>query len=257
MLESFVNNEVTPDEMAELIRIVPPSLATVIKQYQHLETCPEGLKSLLGTLSKNSPVCGLLHPSEELHDFVQKVADGAAISDSVCDMEFLQKQIPVLFDLVRNGDSSCVAEELRPLLLALLDVAEKPFNQKTRVPDDVHREVKVMLVRRTSQLNHFVGLMKSSGRSIFQLLKEVRRSDPPPPEDQLARFEDKHLSFCNGSEIFGRTGAFTGEDPETLLEQGLLSRPGSHEGCARTIDKKMMAKHNTKTALMVLILIFL
>ncbi|XP_078614406.1 uncharacterized protein LOC144883690 [Branchiostoma floridae x Branchiostoma japonicum] len=103
---------------------------------QHLKTCPEGLKSLLGTLSKNSPVCGLFHPSEELHDFVQKVADGAAISDSVCDMEFLQKHIPVLFDHVRNGDGSCVAEELRPLLLALLDVAEKPFNQNARVPDD-------------------------------------------------------------------------------------------------------------------------
>eukprot|EP00058_Branchiostoma_floridae_P027235 XP_002612726.1 hypothetical protein BRAFLDRAFT_97295 [Branchiostoma floridae] len=64
-------------------------------------------------------------------------------------------------------------------------------------------------------------------RSILPILRELRKPDGPPEEDQLARFEaETPLSAYNAEEISERIGALPGEAPEDLMEMaGMDPKP--------------------------------
>ncbi|XP_066282552.1 uncharacterized protein [Branchiostoma lanceolatum] len=135
LLQAFLSDGLSPPDMEELRRNVPSSLEAVLNN-----PFPEYLKPFLEVLAKKSPICGLLHPSRKLHDFITDICNGEGVSDSVEKMQYLQHQIPALFEVMKHTDGHCVPEYLRPLLRDLLVVAERPFTGKVQVSNHLSSE---------------------------------------------------------------------------------------------------------------------
>lgn len=62
--------------------------------------CPVEWSAFLCALASASPVCGLLHPSEKAINLLTKMR-ATCISHCPTDMEYLHKQLPVLFELMQ------------------------------------------------------------------------------------------------------------------------------------------------------------
>jgi len=53
-------------------------------------------------LASEPPVCGLAHPSPQLHAVLEKVCQCEAITKDAASMSQLQCEIPLLFELIRH-----------------------------------------------------------------------------------------------------------------------------------------------------------
>ncbi|XP_035665781.1 uncharacterized protein LOC118409020 [Branchiostoma floridae] len=85
-------------------------------------------------------------------------------------------------------------------------------------------------------------------RSILPLLRELRKPDGPPEEDQLARFEaETPLSAYNAGEIAARIGALTGEPPEDLMEMAGMD-PKAEASMRKLAHCAILAANNITAA---------
>eukprot|EP00058_Branchiostoma_floridae_P026218 XP_002611708.1 hypothetical protein BRAFLDRAFT_117076 [Branchiostoma floridae] len=85
-------------------------------------------------------------------------------------------------------------------------------------------------------------------RSILPLLRELRKPDGPPEEDQLARFEaETPLSAYNAGEIAARIGALTGEPPEELMEMAGMD-PKAEASMRKLAHCAILAANNITAA---------
>ncbi|XP_041958817.1 uncharacterized protein LOC121718060 isoform X2 [Alosa sapidissima] len=133
LLAQYVERQLSREETEELPNKVPISLRAVLECSP--QQCPDNLKGLIRALSKNSPACGLLHPSAELQGFLERIATGYPVRHSVDDMLYLQQQVPVLFQMLKDTEDNHVPTLLGSLLLDLFSKAEAPFLGEELVDD--------------------------------------------------------------------------------------------------------------------------
>ena len=98
---------------------------------------PSWFDSILGlqagnALASASPVCGLLHPSEKAINLLTKMKT-TCISHSPTDMECLQQEFPVLFELIQS--KTFPQRLLSPIMEDLIEKSTAPF--KTEVKADM------------------------------------------------------------------------------------------------------------------------
>ena len=62
--------------------------------------CPNEWAQFIRALASVSPVCGLVHPSEKLFCILKQLQSYEDVTKDVSSMSILQKELPVLFDLL-------------------------------------------------------------------------------------------------------------------------------------------------------------
>lgn len=79
------------------------------------------------SLAAASPVCGLLHPSEEANVLVQDMCNKDITKHADC-LASLQQQIPVIFKAVREDSTSYDQKKYGPVMTKLLQKCYAPFD---------------------------------------------------------------------------------------------------------------------------------
>ena len=90
-------------------------------------------------LSTSSPVCALFHPSDKLFSLLHKIAEFGPPTD-LKDMQFLQSECPVLFNVFRHN-KNLPKTILSDLLFEIIAKAKAPFVASTEeyhLPTSVH-----------------------------------------------------------------------------------------------------------------------
>ena len=87
--------------------------------------CPSEWTQFIRALASPSPVCGLVHPSENLFRILQRIPQEDITRDLSC-MSILQTELPVLFDLL-----GCIThfpmQSMSPLLKKMIEKSMAPF----------------------------------------------------------------------------------------------------------------------------------
>lgn len=141
LLKQFAKSGVSSTEFSELQELLGCNAPSLVDLIQFLDCkqgkfdvykCPAEWSTFLSALASASPVCGLLHPSERAINLMTKMKT-TCISHNPTDMECLQEEFPVLFELVRSN-----VFPQRQLCLIIEDLIEKstaPF--KTELKADM------------------------------------------------------------------------------------------------------------------------
>ena len=87
--------------------------------------CPTPWSGLLYALAQTSPVCALLHPSENLVDLLCTI-ESKDITTDVNAMEMLQKEIPLLFSFFRHLKYTH-SSILLPIVKTMILKSKAPF----------------------------------------------------------------------------------------------------------------------------------
>ena len=86
--------------------------------------CPPEWIQFVTALASSSPVCALNHPSETLFQALLSLESGQHVS-SISSLQYLQREVPVLFDLLRRIKS--FPSFLPSIIKELVSKAETPF----------------------------------------------------------------------------------------------------------------------------------
>ncbi|SMN12461.1 hypothetical protein SPBRAN_1116 [uncultured Candidatus Thioglobus sp.] len=105
----------------------------------HVVSCPTEWAPLLSSLASPSAVCGMVHPSDEVFDLIKSLAL-ADITVDVRSMELLQREVPVLFDLVKTV-KYMPRESLVPLMDRIVELVLTPFSLPSEESDPADDEV--------------------------------------------------------------------------------------------------------------------
>jgi hypothetical protein len=89
---------------------------------------PNMFSIFITSLAFNSPVCGYIHPSEEVEKLIQSLVKGVDVKCDPVMWQSLHNNIPVLFTLLENSCRSSAPAELRLLLDELWELAMLPFD---------------------------------------------------------------------------------------------------------------------------------
>ena len=140
LLKQFAKSGVSSAEFAELLDLLgcnATSLADLIRFLDYKQgmfgtyKCPVEWSAFLCALA-SAPVCGLFHPSEKAINLLTKMKT-TCISHSPTDMECLQQEFPVLFELIRS--KTFPQRLLSPIIEDLIEKSTTPF--KTEVKADM------------------------------------------------------------------------------------------------------------------------
>lgn len=135
MLQMFCNGRgVTPEEYTELSALVhqhAPSLVDLLEHMKpdHFLLCDPQWCAFVKALACPSPVCALIHPSDELFTLLHRLQTEDITRDSQA-MERLQNEVPVLFDLLQSLNYH-PARILSPVIDVLISKAMAPFSCDT------------------------------------------------------------------------------------------------------------------------------
>ena len=126
--------------------------------------CPSEWSELLSALASPSPVCGLVHPSEQLFAILRRI-QSEDITRDVSSMRVLQTEIPVLFDLLR-----CVAhfpvQSLFQVIEKLIEKSMAPFDAESSKSDEKTSDVREDILR---ELSYFHCLPKVRVRGSYSV----------------------------------------------------------------------------------------
>ena len=129
LLKGFCDKGISSSELndlEELVSVHAPSMLPLLKLITRSHpACPAEWSPLLRSLASPSAVCGLVHPSEELFHLLKKIPHDDITLD-VENMQLLQREVPVFFDLVKNI-KYLPTESLVPLIDAIIEKANAPF----------------------------------------------------------------------------------------------------------------------------------
>ncbi len=99
--------------------------------------CPSGWALFMSALASLSPVCGLVHPSDQLFNILRRIQSEDITRDitrDVSSMSILQTELPVLFDLLE-----CVAhfpvQSMSPIIERLIEKSVAPFDANSSKSD--------------------------------------------------------------------------------------------------------------------------
>lgn len=112
---------------------ISPQLRMTQKAVSLQYRCSQPWLPFLQSLAATSPVCALVHTSEEVMSLLKNMqAEEYDVTRIPATMKLLQCHVPVLFNLVKNLDSYPHAL-LAPILQTLLDKAKAPFTDDQEV----------------------------------------------------------------------------------------------------------------------------
>ena len=138
LLRQFCTTGVTPEDFSELlsrISVFAPCLCPLMEHIKATHDCTPTFvlcllqltawKKFLIALSSTSPVCALIHPTQELFTLLRRVTY-EDIRKCLMAMQRLQQEVPVLFDLLSSISSlpSCL---LSPVIESLIKLSKAPF----------------------------------------------------------------------------------------------------------------------------------
>ena len=113
LFQQFSKDGLTKEELSELLALVPikaPYLASTLNYLCSISAtdgaktvCHSEWKNFISAIAKPSPICALIHPSNTLFELLFQVAKCGRPTD-LSSMQYLQQQVPVLFDLIRTAD---------------------------------------------------------------------------------------------------------------------------------------------------------
>lgn len=136
-----------------------------------LVSCPKEWSPLLSALASPSAVCGLVHPSDEVFNLIKKIPLEDITMD-IRSMELLQKEVPVLFDLVKNLNH-LPKRSLLPLIDDIIEKVHAPFNLH---PPDVESDNVVPINESVIQdLSFFPTLPKVRLRGTYETDKRSHK----------------------------------------------------------------------------------
>ena len=88
---------------------------------------PRGIKDFFLCLSKPSPVCSYLYPSEECFSLLEKLFI-VGVKSQVSTMRDLHNKLPIFFDLLTSmEDQSSLPFDWKPVAYKLMQLAGQPF----------------------------------------------------------------------------------------------------------------------------------
>lgn len=135
LLKTFCIKGITPAELLELDQLVTihaPYIAPLLQLLkEELDTslpilsCPHVWCKFIGALASSSPVCALVHPSDSVFNLLKHLVSHD-ITMNPSNMELLQREIPVLFELVKNK-FHLPRRSLSPIVDKIIQTACAPF----------------------------------------------------------------------------------------------------------------------------------
>ena len=142
LLKQFAKSGLASAEFLELMDLLGCYAASLAELIQFLNCkegtfgtykCPVQWSTFFSSLASTSPVCGLLHPSQRAINLLRKMKT-ACITHSPTDMECLQQECPVLFELVRSQEIF-PQRLLCPIIDNIIEKSTAPF--KTPFEDEL------------------------------------------------------------------------------------------------------------------------
>ena len=133
--------------------------------------CPSEWAQFLSALASPSPVCGLVHPSDQLFGILRRIHN---VTRDVSSMSILQKEVPVLFDLL--GCVSQIPQSLSQVIEKLIEKSLAPFGQDMQNADT---EVSVYASKSENvlcELSYFPCLPKVRARGLYGIDAHNRRA---------------------------------------------------------------------------------
>ena len=125
----------TPEKLPdfeELVATHAPSLLPLMRVLlsqidtsESLIQCPKAWSNLISALASLSPVCALIHPSDRVFDVLKKITDSDFTANPL-NMEVLQEEFPVLFEVMRDV-THLPKQAMTILISVLIEKANAPF----------------------------------------------------------------------------------------------------------------------------------
>ena len=161
-------------DLKELVLNHAPSMLPLLKIVKTqvvsspLVSCPAEWSPLLSSLASPSAVCGMVHPSDEVFSLIRKIPHDDITLD-INSMELLQREVPVLFNLVKNVNH-LPKESLVPLMDKIVEKALAPFSlpsESDEVPNSKSSELQ--------ELGFFPTLPKVRARGRYECDKQSHK----------------------------------------------------------------------------------
>lgn len=181
LLKGFSGKGISKEEffqLEELISANSPSILPLLKYMQNntdfsLPTvkCPSEWAHFLSSLASPSPVCGLVHPSEELFSILQRIQHEDITRDLSC-MRVLQREIPVLFDLL-GSVAHFPMESLSQVFERLIEKSKAPFGAGSS-ESDVEKTDDISGENVLCELSYFPCLPKIRVRGSYHIDSQCR-----------------------------------------------------------------------------------
>lgn len=100
-------------------------LSCCILQYGNDTPFPSSISNFILAISKNTPICEIFCPIDELQGSCKKILQGHCVKQHPPEMLLLQKKCPLLFDLLVEIND--LSSEMQDLLRKLLEIFAAPF----------------------------------------------------------------------------------------------------------------------------------
>ena len=99
---------------------------------------PKGIKDFFLTMSRPSPVCAYIYPSDESFNLLETIFN-INIKDDPIHLKSLKDRLPLIYDLLMAFSlESCLPVEFKPLIFKLIEKAQEPFRNGP-IMDNCHQ----------------------------------------------------------------------------------------------------------------------
>ena len=97
---------------------------------------PKGIKDFVLTLSRPSPVCAYIYPSDESFNLLETIFNINIKGDPIY-LKSLKDRLPLIYDLLMAFSlESCLPVEFKPLIFKLIEKAQEPFRSGPVIDND-------------------------------------------------------------------------------------------------------------------------
>ena len=97
---------------------------------------PKGIKDFFLTLSRSSPICAYIYPSDESFNLLETIFD-INIKDDPIYLKSLKDRLPLIYDLLMAFLlESCLPVEFNPLIFKLIEKAQELFRNGPVMDND-------------------------------------------------------------------------------------------------------------------------
>lgn len=173
LTQRFCAKGLSSDEfltLYELIRKHASSLSALLdlandaNASNEVFTCPPIWSPLLQALARTSPVCALIHPNDALISLLNTM-DNKDITTDVQAMELLQKEVPLLFSLLRvlKGSHSNI---LLPIINTMIEKSNAPFTA-CAISNSSQEAPSSEILTSESELAYFPSLLQIRKRGCY------------------------------------------------------------------------------------------
>jgi hypothetical protein len=132
LIRLFASKGITTAEYGNLLiqlSIIHQDIVSLLKTIEvssnAVVSCPKAWSSFFLALASNTPVCGLVHPSDKAINLIESICTVGDFQKDISMMHTLQEEIPLLFKLF--SDIEVVPPPLFSILRTMLKIAYQPF----------------------------------------------------------------------------------------------------------------------------------